>query len=51
MGHRRIAPALSPVVLGEAITAMVINDIKPFRNILYKGKAGKLMEPILNKKG
>ena len=39
-----------PVVLGEAITAMVINDIKPFRNILYKGKAGKLMEPILNKK-
>ena len=36
--------------MGDAITSMVMNDVNAFRNAEYKGKAKKLVEPVLRRK-
>jgi hypothetical protein len=38
------------VVMGDAITAIVMGDLKGFENIEYKGKAKELVAPILGKR-
>jgi hypothetical protein len=39
------------IVMGEAITFMVMNDVSAFRNAEYKGKAKELTKAIFRKNG